>query len=515
MEPSSSPTPAFGIGPNGLTTPASKWPGSGLTESLPASPSFRRRRYDARFVDIDQVGPTNRSREAAPSSPASNNEPITGWCRAFSPAVPEPVDPSCPETRRFMVKLLLLKRWNRPNQLANACRETNAMEATRRNSAADCENSDYQFQRSLRRAPFFSHQLPPPSPKSSERLTSLSRIRRKNNEENQGPKTQPPSSPLPSKDITKKPEVASLGKILRTIPSLRTSYLHRRAGRESPVGIQPSSRPPATEMPRYGKGKSFTGPVSAWALSPGRSTPPHTPRMIPPVSSDSASSGGERQRSRKISSVLSFFRPRMAHSGQEDAMQQLRVLQTRLIQWRFVNAKAQAAIHARTRVSENQTRMEWLLISRLRNSITEKKMEVHRLTHDIKLDRLLDSQMRCLHEWEKMEKKNMEAVARTSRLLEAIVARVPIVGGAKGNVGSILRVMYVAMDIMEKIEAAIARFCIKTCLVGSVVVELVKITSQERSSINELMDLISTVASLEAQECSLRAHLIQASEATN
>ncbi|XP_031503084.1 QWRF motif-containing protein 7-like [Nymphaea colorata] len=393
------------------------------------------------------------------------------------------------------------------------------MEATRRNSAADCENSDHQFQRSLRRAPFISHQLPPPSPKSRERSTSLSRSRRKNNEENQGPKTQPPSSPLPSKDITKKPEVTSFGKILGSMPSLRASYLYHRAGRESPAGIHPSSRPPATEMPRYGKGKSLACPVSAWALSPGRSTPPHTPRMIPPVqltpSSESASSRGERPRPRKISSVLSFFRPRKAPSGQEDAMQQLRVLQTRLIQWRFVNAKAQAAIHARTRASENQTRMQWLLISRLRNSITEKKIEAHRLRHDIKLDRLLDSQMKCLHEWEKMEKKNMEAVARTSRLLEAIVARVPIVGGAKGNVGSILRVMYVAMDIMEKIEAAIARFCIKTGFMGSVVVELVKITSQERSSLNELMGLISTVASLEAQECSVRAHLIQASEATN
>ncbi|KAF3795225.1 hypothetical protein EJ110_NYTH05077 [Nymphaea thermarum] len=280
----------------------------GLTESLPVSPPFRRRRYDARFVDIDQVGPTNRSREAAPSSPTGNNEPIAGWCRAFSPAVPEPVDPSAPIDNHdcrpstvhlpggghFRVKQTSLLRHRNPQNARGPCPEFDG----------------------------------------------------KTNEENQGPKTQRPSSPLPSKDITKKPEVASFGKILRTIPSLRTSYLHHRAGRESPVGIHPSSRPPATEMPRYGKGKSFTGPVSAWALSPGRSTPPHTPRMIPPVSLDSSSSGGERQRSRKISSVLSFFRPRKAHSGQEDAMQQLRVLQTRLIQWTFVNAKALAKMAA-------------------------------------------------------------------------------------------------------------------------------------------------------------------------
>lgn len=88
----------------------------------------------------------------------------------------------------------------------------------------------------------------------------------------------------------------------------------------------------AAEPARAKKERSFTSSPSAWALSPGRST-------------EQSNFGAWKKKGGSVSSVLSYFRQqKKMPSAREETFHQLRILQTRLLQWRFLNARADVAM---------------------------------------------------------------------------------------------------------------------------------------------------------------------------
>lgn len=76
---------------------------------------------------------------------------------------------------------------------------------------------------------------------------------------------------------------------------------------------------------------------SAWALSPGRS----------PTSAEAPEPGDRVKKKSTGRGVLGFLRQKKkAPSPREEAAHQLRILFSRLLQWRFANARAEAAARA-------------------------------------------------------------------------------------------------------------------------------------------------------------------------
>lgn len=102
-------------------------------------------------------------------------------------------------------------------------------------------------------------------------------------------------------------------------------------------------------------GRSVTNSPSAWALSPGRSlgcrvTPESTVGC--PVRPESPGSGGRRVRGADIIGVLKYFKQKKASPLQEEEFHRFRVTQNILLQWRFANARAEAAMASVKRVTE-------------------------------------------------------------------------------------------------------------------------------------------------------------------
>lgn len=99
---------------------------------------------------------------------------------------------------------------------------------------------------------------------------------------------------------------------------------------------------PATKRPNSASRSS-----SAWALSPGRSLFNMFPPELPAVTS------GEREKTKggagAVSGVLKYFRQKKVSPVQEEEYHRFRVLHNRLLQWRFANARAEAAM-ASTRI---------------------------------------------------------------------------------------------------------------------------------------------------------------------
>lgn len=72
----------------------------------------------------------------------------------------------------------------------------------------------------------------------------------------------------------------------------------------------------------------------------------------------------------------------------------------------------------------------WLKLYKMRYAIAEKRMKVERIKQKVKFLEILCPQIELLNEWEKLEKRNGEAVARVTRKLSAYSTKLPLVDGA-------------------------------------------------------------------------------------
>ncbi|KAI9162450.1 hypothetical protein LWI28_027534 [Acer negundo] len=90
--------------------------------------------------------------------------------------------------------------------------------------------------------------------------------------------------------------------------------------------------------------KSVTNSPSAWALSPGRTSPcmvaPESPAVTSRVVKVKSSSGGGGG----VSGVLKYFRQKKVSPVQEEEYRNFRVVHNRLAQYRFANARAEATM---------------------------------------------------------------------------------------------------------------------------------------------------------------------------
>jgi len=83
---------------------------------------------------------------------------------------------------------------------------------------------------------------------------------------------------------------------------------------------------------------------SAWALSPGRSPVFPTPESSPGIGGDMRGKVKGNGGGGAMNSVLRYFKQKKVNPIQEEEYHRYRVLYNRLLQWRFVNARADAAM---------------------------------------------------------------------------------------------------------------------------------------------------------------------------
>lgn len=83
----------------------------------------------------------------------------------------------------------------------------------------------------------------------------------------------------------------------------------------------------------------------------------------------------------------------------------------------------------------------WLRIFKMRNYILDKRLQVQKLKHQMKVYQILYPQIFLLNEWGKLERKNQESVSRMVRKLSGISNTIPLVHDAKVNI-----VIYIAFS---------------------------------------------------------------------
>ncbi|XP_030486763.2 QWRF motif-containing protein 7 [Cannabis sativa] len=265
----------------------------------------------------------------------------------------------------------------------------------------------------------------------------------------------------------------------------------------------------ATKAPNN---KPVPGSSSAWALSPARSLP-FAVAAAPPKSCSGSVKVKANNKSSSSSSggVLKYFiRHKKVSRVQEEDFHRFRILHNGLLQWRFVNAKALAAMAATEHIAESKLFSVWLWIFKMRNSIMEKKIEVQRVKHEIKLYQILNPQVLHLNEWAKLEKRNQESVGKLATKLSAISIQLPLINGAKADVMSIYEAMYTAIDAMDGIESIITKYFIEVERILYMVTELLITTKQQIENLEELEKTVTLATTLLVKETSVRAQYVEA-----
>ncbi|KAJ8748300.1 hypothetical protein K2173_001719 [Erythroxylum novogranatense] len=259
--------------------------------------------------------------------------------------------------------------------------------------------------------------------------------------------------------------------------------------------------------------------TSQWALSPGRSgatpmsveikeRPFSFTNLRPPHSSPSRRKGVEKLLSfgldllkgKKSSSPSSL----LLVTGDAESIHQLRLLQNRLMQWRYANARAEAVNKNINDKSENHLLSAWFSLERLQHSVVQKRLKLEKEKMEMKLNVMLNSQMKLLESWGVMDRHHSSAVSMIKQCLHSVVSRVPLMEGAKVDFETVSNAIRQASDMMGSIKLSFSAG--KTVTLLS---QLAAVVRQEKLLLGECRDLLEAISLLEIQERSMKSYIIQ------
>ncbi|XWS24132.1 hypothetical protein CRYUN_Cryun28dG0074400 [Craigia yunnanensis] len=187
----------------------------------------------------------------------------------------------------------------------------------------------------------------------------------------------------------------------------------------------------------------------------------------------------------------------------------LRLLHNRLLQWRFVNARADAALSSRRSNAEKSLYDAWITTSKLRESVIAKRTELQLLRQNLKLSSILKGQMKLLDEWAVLDRDYCSSLSGAIEALMASTLRLPVVSGARADVPKLKDAICSAVDVMQAMASSICSLLSKVAKVNSLATELGNLSANEFALLDQCKELMSTIAAMQVKECSLRTHILQ------
>ncbi|XP_004292753.1 PREDICTED: QWRF motif-containing protein 2-like [Fragaria vesca subsp. vesca] len=308
-----------------------------------------------------------------------------------------------------------------------------------------------------------------------------------------------------------------------------TNNLLRRQSEYKANGARIIASPKVNELNRLSVDSPVSSPRgvvnSRGQLSPIRgSARPASPSKLsrPSVSSPSRGVSPSRVRNgvsatpssnlSNIPSVLSFAADvRRGKTGEEqiEYAHVLRLLHNRQLQLRFVNARANAALAAQRSNAERSLYNAWITTSKLRESVRAKRTELQLLRQNLKLTSILQGQMTYLEECSLLDRDYSNSLSGAIEALRASTLRLPVVDGARADVHNVKDAISSAVDVMQAMASSICLLLSKVGEVNSLADELANVSVKEHALLGQCRDLLSTVAAMQVEECSLRTHILQ------
>ncbi|CAI0464849.1 unnamed protein product [Linum tenue] len=141
----------------------------------------------------------------------------------------------------------------------------------------------------------------------------------------------------------------------------------------------------------------------------------------------------------------------------------LRILYNRLLQWRFVNARADGALSVQSSNAEKSLHSAHAATTRLRESVRTKRTELQWFRQNVKLISVLRGQMEYLEEFALLEHNYSCSLSGAIEALQASTLRLPVVGGARADTQNVKEAIYSAVDVMHAMGSSIRSLLTKVC----------------------------------------------------
>ncbi|KAE8667884.1 hypothetical protein F3Y22_tig00112354pilonHSYRG00062 [Hibiscus syriacus] len=194
-----------------------------------------------------------------------------------------------------------------------------------------------------------------------------------------------------------------------------------------------------------------------------------------------------------VSLSFDVQRKKIGETRNDDA-HTLRLLYNRYLQWRFVNAKADAGFMVQKRGSEKNLRKTSVRTSELQNSVTFNRIKLMLLRQRLKLFSILKGQMAYLEAWDVLDDDMSGSLVGATKALKACTLLLPIVRKASIDIQSLEDAIGSAVDAMQAMATPISSLSSMVEEMSSSMDELVHVSANEKVLLQQCMNLLRTVA---------------------
>ncbi|CAN6282258.1 unnamed protein product [Urochloa humidicola] len=195
-------------------------------------------------------------------------------------------------------------------------------------------------------------------------------------------------------------------------------------------------------------------------------------------------------------------------AGKQEDVHQLRSLDNCYMQYRFLNAQAEAVAMVKSAVAEGSLHGVSERIVDLQESVAEKKDELECLKRVEKVRSVVGSQVPFLEKWNELETEHLSCLGRGTAALRDASSRLPTIGKIRTNIAGVNEALQSAMKIFEELSESVEKLSRKVQKVEGVASELAKVMRTEQTLLEECADLLHQARSMKVMEDSLRAQLL-------
>ncbi|GER31622.1 hypothetical protein STAS_07640 [Striga asiatica] len=207
---------------------------------------------------------------------------------------------------------------------------------------------------------------------------------------------------------------------------------------------------------------------------------------------------------KKPVSSLSPFGP-----GSSYDVHQLKLLHNRLMQLRYINARAKTVNGNVFKQAECNFLFAWHGMIKLQHSVVQNKLQLQREKLEMKLSYIIHSQIQALENWGNMETQHLSAVCTTIDYLHSVICRVPLVDGVKVEPQLASISIRHASDLAASIDLMLTNFSPTIEKTVGLMDELAMVVTQEKLLLQECLELFRNISILEMQERSLKSSIMQ------
>ncbi|XP_066307607.1 protein ENDOSPERM DEFECTIVE 1-like [Miscanthus floridulus] len=196
-------------------------------------------------------------------------------------------------------------------------------------------------------------------------------------------------------------------------------------------------------------------------------------------------------------------------AGKQEDVHQLRLMDNSYLQYRFLNARAEAAGKAKAAAAEKSLYGLEERIASLRVSVAEKRAEMERMKREHTLSSVVNAQVPYLIQWGEIEGSHASCLRGATTALSNASLRLPIIGSVNANCEELTEVLKSAAQLLEPLSPCIENFLPKVEQIDDVASNLAQVIATERTLIEECGNLLYQAQNLQMRESSLRSQVMQ------